>query len=130
MLILYTVRKLGERTLLAAVKVFNQRFKIVFIDPHDPHFALRVLGGIGGVRRVNHDRLTEFLPDGTRRRFRRIGWAEYVTDFAYRVFTLINDRDTLFRSGFVALFRQSVARPRPGHELDDVLPSLTPFVRV
>src|SRR2546421_1927 len=59
----------GAATLLAAVKVFNQSFKIILLHTHDPHLALRVFNRIGCVRRVNHDGLAEFFSDRARRCF-------------------------------------------------------------
>src|SRR5205809_3980440 len=42
--------KLGAFKLLASVKVFNQSFKISFLQSHDPHFALRILDRIRRLR--------------------------------------------------------------------------------
>src|SRR6187401_3127652 len=56
------------RKLLASVERFNQRFEVILVHLHDRHLALRVLGGIGSVRGIDHDVLAEFLPDRTRRR--------------------------------------------------------------
>src|ERR1051325_8167523 len=77
------------------------------------------------MRRVDHDGLTEFLADRTGRRFRGISGSEHVANFADGVVALINNRDALFASGFVAFFWKRVARSRPGHELHDVFPSVT-----
>ena len=49
-----------ERTLLAAIEVFNQRFEIILVNLDDCHFAFRVLNGIRGMRGVDHDRLAKF----------------------------------------------------------------------
>ena len=57
------VSKKGERKLWARVEVFNQRFEVVLAHLHDFHLAFGVLGRIGGVGRVDHDCLAEFLPD-------------------------------------------------------------------
>src|SRR5436309_12994407 len=44
----------GAATLLAAVKVFNQSFKIILIHTHDRHFAFCVLNRVRCVRGVDH----------------------------------------------------------------------------
>src|SRR5882762_6307326 len=72
----------GAATLLAAVKVFNQSFEIILFHAHDRHFAFRVFNRIGRVRGVNHDGLAKFLSDRAWRRFRGIGGAEHIADFA------------------------------------------------
>src|ERR1700758_4094944 len=44
-----------------AVKLVNQRFKIVLVNLHDLHLALGVLNGIGSMRGIDHDGLAKFL---------------------------------------------------------------------
>ncbi len=50
-----------ERTLLATVEVFNQRFEIVLAHLDDRHLALGIFHRIGGMRGVDHDGLSKFL---------------------------------------------------------------------
>src|SRR6266481_6994154 len=118
----------GAATLLAAIKVFNQSFKIILLHPHDCHLAFRVLNRAGRVRSVDHDCLAKFFSNRARRRFCRIGWAKDLADFANGVFALINQGDALFRPGFVPFFRKRIARPCAGHKFDDLFPRVAPLV--
>src|SRR3984893_4374989 len=126
MSILFVLIK-GAATLLAAVKVFNQSFKIILFHTHNRHLALRVFNRIRRRRGVNHDCLTELFSDRARRCFRRIGGAEHVANFADGILALINERDAFFRPGRVPFFRKRIAWPRAGHEFDDVFPRVAAF---
>ena len=53
---------------MARVEVFDQRFEVVLVDLDDSHLAFGVLGGIGSVGGVDHDRLAKFAPDRAGRR--------------------------------------------------------------
>ena len=55
-----------------AVKFFDKRREIIVIDFDDAHLSLRVVRGIGSVRGIDHDVLTEFAANGSRRRLARV----------------------------------------------------------
>src|SRR5256885_16020410 len=77
MSILFVLTK-GAVTLLAAIKVFNQSFKIILVHADDSHLAPRIFYRIRGMSGVDHDCLSKFLPNRTPRRFRGIGPAEHL----------------------------------------------------
>ena len=79
--------KKGERKLWACVEVFNQ-VSGCSAHLHDSHFAPGVLGRIGSVGGVNHDRLARFFriePGGAC----LIGRPEHVADLTDRFFALV-----------------------------------------
>src|SRR5712671_5336134 len=53
----------GAFTLLAAIKVFNQSFKIILFHAHNRHLAFGVVDRIGSVRGIDHDGLAELFSD-------------------------------------------------------------------
>ena len=78
---------------------------------------------------VDHDGLAKFLSDRTGRRLGGIGRPENLTDLSHGVLALVNDRDALFASRCVAIFRRRVAGLHPGHEFHDAFPGFASFVR-
>ena len=59
---------------------------------------------------VNHDRLSEFLSNGTGRRFCRVSGAENIANFAHGIDALVNDGDGFFRSRRFAFVGGTFAR--------------------
>src|SRR5205823_1672726 len=76
------------------------------------------------MRGVDHDRLSKFSPDRSRRCFSRIGGAKHVADLAHGIDTLVNNCDRFFRSTRIALVRRTFARLSASHKFDDAFPVL------
>ena len=96
-----------------AVELFDDLTEIVFGNIDYRHLPLRVFRGITSMRRIDHDRLAEFPPNGTRRGFGGVGWAQDITDFADGSHAFIHQRDALFRAGFLLLLRRGFRRRPP-----------------
>src|SRR4029079_7532247 len=95
--------KTTRRDLFAEPAV-DERFQIILGNFDDAHLALGVLGRIGGVRRIDHDRLAKLASDRAGGRLGWIGRAEHFAHFANRVDALITNRDAFFAAGLVWSF--------------------------
>jgi hypothetical protein len=106
---------------LILIKTFDEGFEVVFANPDDAHFAARILGGIGGVRGVDHDGRAELAANGARRRLGRIGRAEDLANFAHGINALIDKDNALLGAGFGPRLAIGFGRRVAGHEADDVV---------
>src|SRR5262249_36919575 len=71
---------------------------------------------------VNHDCLSKFFSNRARRCFCRIRRSQNVTDFADRIFTLVNQRNTFFAARCISFVWWTLTWSRASHELNNVFP--------
>src|SRR5205823_2941743 len=73
-----------------------------------------------GVRGVHHDSRAELAANRARGRFRGVGRAQHVADFANGLVAFVNQGDALFRALLIERRGVTLAGRPAGHEFDDV----------